>query len=104
MPLKQKIKKTDVPYRNGYLFNIVVMDYNRLLLCFSGVKSKALSLWSETGDHIQDCALAESAWGIAMIPGTNEAIVTLPSINAVKFVDIISMVPDSVMNFPTRHK
>ena len=100
MPLKQKIKKIDVPYRNGYIFNIVVMNDNRLLLCFSGVKSKALSLWSETGDHIQDCSLAESAWGISMIPGKHEAVVTLPSMKAVQFVDITSMIPGTVMKVP----
>ncbi|CAC5377879.1 unnamed protein product [Mytilus coruscus] len=100
MPLKQKNKKFDVPYRNGYIFSILVTNDNRLLLCFSGVKSKALSLWSKTGDHIQDCALTESAWGITMIPGTHEAVVTLPSINAVQFVDITSMIPGTVMKVP----
>ncbi|CAG2224330.1 unnamed protein product [Mytilus edulis] len=100
IPLKQKNKKIDVPYRNGYIFNIVVMNDNRLLLCFSGVKSKALSLWSETGDYIQDCALAESAWGIVWIQGTNEAIVTLPSIRSVQFVNIANMTSGKVMTVP----
>ncbi|CAG2206098.1 unnamed protein product [Mytilus edulis] len=101
MPTKFKLKNEfKVPYSNGRIASMVVTNDNRLLLCFSGDKSKALSIWSETGDHIQDCALAGTAWGIAIIPGTNEAVVTLPSLHSIQFVNIASMVPGKVMKVP----
>ncbi|VDI72363.1 Hypothetical predicted protein [Mytilus galloprovincialis] len=103
MPTKFKLK-TDlqVPHSNGRISSIVVTNDNKLLLCKQGDKSKALSLWSDTGDHIQDCALAGTASGIAMIPGTNEAVVTLPNIGSIQFVNITSMVPGKSMKVPDK--
>ncbi|CAC5377883.1 unnamed protein product [Mytilus coruscus] len=101
MPTKFKLKNEfKVPYSNGRISSIVVTNDNKLLLCYSGNQSKALSIWSDTGNHIQDCALTGIAWGIAIIPGTNEAVVTLPSINSVQFVNITSMIPGRVMKVP----
>ncbi|CAC5377881.1 unnamed protein product [Mytilus coruscus] len=97
MPTKFNLKNEfKVPYSNGKITSMVVTNDNRLLLCYSGDKSKAMSIWSETGYHIQDCKLAAPAWGIAIIPGTNEAVVTLPFINSIQFVNITSMVPDNL--------
>ncbi|XP_052080155.1 uncharacterized protein LOC127718219 [Mytilus californianus] len=95
--LKNEFK---VPYSNGNVASIVVTNDNRLLLCYFGDKSKALSKWSETGDHIQDCKLAAPAWGIANIPGSNVAVVTLPLIKSVQFVNMTSMVPGKAMKVP----
>ncbi|CAG2224322.1 unnamed protein product [Mytilus edulis] len=64
--------------------------------------SKALLTWSENGDHIQNCSLAGTAWGIAIIRGTNEAVVTLPYIDSIQFVNITSMVPGKVINVSAR--
>ncbi|VDI25106.1 Hypothetical predicted protein [Mytilus galloprovincialis] len=98
MPTKFKLKNEfKVPYSNGRIASIIVTNDNKLLLCYSGNDSKALSIWSETGDHFQDCKLAASAWGIAIIPGTNEAVVTLPSINSIQFVNITNMTQGKLM-------
>ncbi|CAC5377880.1 unnamed protein product [Mytilus coruscus] len=102
MPTKFKIKNEfQVPYPDGRISCIVTND-NRLLLCFLGDKCRALSIWSGTGDHIQDCALADYAWGIAIIPGTNEAVVTLPLIKSVQFLNITSLVPGKVVKVSDR--
>ncbi|CAG2224321.1 unnamed protein product [Mytilus edulis] len=81
---------------------MVVTKDNRLLLCYTDERSKALSIWQETGDHIQDCALAGTAWGIVIIPETNEAVVTLPFLNSIQFVDIASMVPGKAIKVPDK--
>ncbi|XP_071150433.1 E3 ubiquitin-protein ligase TRIM71-like [Mytilus edulis] len=91
-----------VPYSQGKISSMVVTKDNRLLFCYTGDKSNALSIWSETGYHIQDCALAGTAWGIAMIPGTNEAVVTLPSLHSIQFVNIASMVPGKIIEVPDK--
>ncbi|CAC5377167.1 unnamed protein product [Mytilus coruscus] len=101
MPAKFKFEnKFDVPYRNGRIGSIVVLNDNRLLLCFNGDQSSALSLWSETGDHIHDCNLAAPARGIAIIPGTNEAVVTLPTMTSIQFVNLTNMAPCKVIKVP----
>ncbi|CAG2224319.1 unnamed protein product [Mytilus edulis] len=69
---------------------------------FFGDKCRALSIWSGTGDHIQECTLADYAWGMAIIPGTNEAVVTLPLIKSVQFVNITSLVPGKVLKVSDR--
>ncbi|XP_052080156.1 uncharacterized protein LOC127718220 [Mytilus californianus] len=98
MPTKFKLKNEfKVSCFDGRIGNMIVTNDDRLLLCYMGDKSKALSIWSGAGDHIKDCKLATPAWGIAIIPGTNEAVVTLPSINSIQFVNITSMVPGTVM-------
>ncbi|CAG2206096.1 unnamed protein product [Mytilus edulis] len=103
MPTKFKLKNEfKVPYSNGRISSMVVTNDNRLLLCYSGDQRKSLSIWSETGDHIQDCVLAGTAWGITFIPGTNEAVVTLPSLHSIQFVNIASMVPGKVMKVPDK--
>ncbi|XP_052080154.1 E3 ubiquitin-protein ligase Midline-1-like [Mytilus californianus] len=103
MPTKFKLKNEfKLPYINGRISSIVVPNDNRLLLCYWGDKSKALSIWFDTGDHIQECALAGAAWGIAIIQGTNEAVVTLPSIDSIQFVNITSMFPGKVMEVPDK--
>ncbi|CAC5377168.1 unnamed protein product [Mytilus coruscus] len=103
MPTKFKLKNEfRVPYIKGRIASIVVTNDSRLLLCYSGEKSKAISIWSETRDHIQVCKLAAPVWGIATIPGTNEAVVTLPSIDSVQFANIASMAPGKVMEVPDR--
>ncbi|VDI72360.1 Hypothetical predicted protein [Mytilus galloprovincialis] len=101
MPTKFNFEnKFDVPYRNGRIISIVVLNNNRLLLCFNGNKSSALSIWSDTGDHIQDCQLAAPAWGIAIIPGKDEVVVTLPAMNSIQLVNISTMEPGKVMTVP----
>ncbi|CAG2224332.1 unnamed protein product [Mytilus edulis] len=101
MPTKFKLKtEFKVPYCYWRIASMFITNENRMLLCCSGNKSKALLEWSETGDHIQDCKLAAPVWGIAMIPGRNEAVVTLPDINSVQFVNIARMVPGKSMKVP----
>ncbi|CAC5377170.1 unnamed protein product [Mytilus coruscus] len=103
MPTKFKLKNNfSVPLPTGQISSIGVTNDSRLLLCYSGDKSKALSVWSETGDHIQDCVLAGPAWGIAIIPGTNDAVLTLPRMKSIQFVNIDSMVPGKVMKVPKK--
>ncbi|VDI72364.1 blast:Transcription intermediary factor 1-beta [Mytilus galloprovincialis] len=103
MPTKFKLKNEfKVPYSQGRISSIVVTKDNRLLLCYTGDKSNALSIWSETGDHIQNCDIAGTAWSIACIPGTNEAVATLPSLHSIQFVNIASMVPGKVMKVPDK--
>ncbi|XP_071150436.1 uncharacterized protein [Mytilus edulis] len=103
MPTKFTLKNEfKVPFLNGKISSIVVTNDNRLLLCYTGDKRKALSIWSETGDLIQNCDIAGTAWGITFIPGTNEAVVTLPSLHSIQFVNIASMVPVKVMKVPDK--
>ncbi|XP_071150435.1 uncharacterized protein [Mytilus edulis] len=101
MPTKFKLKnRFKVHYYDGITPSMVVTNNDNLLLCYTGDKSSALSLWSEMGDHVQDYSLAGVAWGFVIIPGTNEAVVTLPYMSSIQFVNITSMVPRKEMKVP----
>ncbi|CAC5411469.1 unnamed protein product [Mytilus coruscus] len=46
---------------------------------------------TETGQHLQSCTVNEGTiWGIAIIPGTEEAFVTLPEKRSIQFFNITS--------------
>lgn len=75
-----------------------IPDDNCLLLC--NQKSNVLLVYSDSGDYLQDCKLSGEPCDIAVIPGENKAVVTLPYQSLIKFIDIITMKASSKYSIP----
>ncbi|CAC5374775.1 unnamed protein product [Mytilus coruscus] len=74
---------------SGRITCIAVTIDNKLLLCND--RTNQISLMTETGQHLQSCTVtAGRVWGIALIPGTDEAVVTLPDNGFIQFFNITS--------------
>ncbi|CAG2255419.1 unnamed protein product [Mytilus edulis] len=88
VPTKFEFEKK-VNILKGRITCIAVTIDNKLLLCND--EAKQISLMDETGQHLKSCTVNVTngyIWGIAIIPGTNEAIVTLPSDRLIQFINI----------------
>ncbi|XP_052062686.1 uncharacterized protein LOC127702511 isoform X2 [Mytilus californianus] len=89
---KIEIKRPD----DTIIRKIDITDDNRLLLC----SNFHLLVYSDRGDYLQDCELSGKSWDIAVIPGEDKAVVTLPSLNSIQFIDIKTMKAGSSHSIP----
>ncbi|VDI47344.1 Hypothetical predicted protein [Mytilus galloprovincialis] len=89
-------KKVEIPV--GRITCMVVTNDNKLLLCNDEIDEKNVSLWTETGEHIQSCTAAGQPFGIAILPGTDEAVVTLREMNSIQYINITSVTPGRLID------
>ncbi|XP_052059553.1 uncharacterized protein LOC127700192 isoform X2 [Mytilus californianus] len=75
-----------------------ITDDNRLLLCNNS--ETHLLVYSVSGDYLQDCELSGRSRDIAVIPGTEKAVVTLPFDLSIQYVDIKTMKAGSLFSVP----
>ncbi|XP_063427114.1 uncharacterized protein LOC134710657 [Mytilus trossulus] len=88
VPTKFEFEKK-VNISKGRITCIAVTVDNTLLLCND--ETKQISSMNETGQHLQTCTVAAGrVWGIALITGTPEAIVTLPDNRLIQFFNVTS--------------
>ncbi|XP_063427146.1 uncharacterized protein LOC134710690 [Mytilus trossulus] len=86
-------KKVTIPL--GRISCIAVTDDNRFLLCndmVSPFKNNIIAC-NDTGEQIQARTISKRVYGIAIIPQTEEAVVSLPDVKIIQFVNIVSLVP-----------
>ncbi|XP_071162704.1 uncharacterized protein [Mytilus edulis] len=91
-PTKFEFEKK-IPVHLGRISCIAVTDDNILLLCndmISNFKDNVIAC-RETGVQIQACTISERVFGIAIIPHTNEAVVSLVDVKIIQFVNLSSM-------------
>lgn len=82
------IEKT-VNISGGVITCITVTIDNELLIC--NHETKVISLISETGQHLKSCSVPDCRiWGITLIPGTDEAVVTLPDNRLIQLFNVTS--------------
>lgn len=75
-----------------------ITDDNRLLLCtFNGTN---LLVYSDSGDYLQDCQLSSAVWDIAVIPGEDKAVATLPVQHSIQIIDIKTVSAGSIYPVP----
>lgn len=72
-----------------WITGIAMTDDKRLLVC--NRYSTDLLVYSYSADYLQDCKLSGQPWDIAVIPGENKAVVTLPDQKAIQFMNIKKM-------------
>ncbi|XP_052105992.1 uncharacterized protein LOC127738695 [Mytilus californianus] len=84
-------KKINIP--SGRITCIAVTDDNRLLLCNDVHLKNNLMAYKETGTLVQTCTISSRIFGIAIIPHTEEAVVSLADVKIVQFVNIVSLMP-----------
>ncbi|VDI61313.1 Hypothetical predicted protein [Mytilus galloprovincialis] len=86
-------KKIDVP--KNRISCIAVTDDNILLMCndMSSHFKDNLIAYTEAGDQVQACTISNRVFGIAIIPHTDEAVVSLTTGKMIQFVKISTMVP-----------
>lgn len=82
---KIEIKRSD----DILITKMCITNDNRLLLC--NINGTNMLVYSDQGDYLQDCVLSAKSWDIAVIPGENRAVVTLPTHSAMQFIDITTM-------------
>lgn len=75
-----------------------IKNDNRLLVCNNS--ETHLLVYSVSGGYLQNCELSGRSRDIAVIPGTEKAVVTLPIDLAIQYVDIKTMKAGSL--FPYR--
>ncbi|CAC5374774.1 unnamed protein product [Mytilus coruscus] len=86
VPTKFEFEKK-VNLSEGRITCIAVTIDNKLLLCNN--ETKQISLMTETGQHLQSCTVAAGrVWRIALIPGTDDAVITLPDNRFIQFFNI----------------
>ncbi|XP_063425608.1 uncharacterized protein LOC134709370 [Mytilus trossulus] len=86
-------KKIKIP--SGRISCVAVNDDNRVLLCndmHSNFNNNVISC-TETGDQIQACTIFHRVFGIAIVPHTEEAVISLANAKIIQFVNISSMIP-----------
>ncbi|CAC5400456.1 unnamed protein product [Mytilus coruscus] len=84
-------KKINVP--SGRITCIAVTDDNRLLLCNDNHFKNNLMAYTEAGTQVETCSISSWIFGIAIIPHTEEAVVSLADVKIVQFVNIVSLMP-----------
>ncbi|CAG2213122.1 unnamed protein product [Mytilus edulis] len=75
-----------------------ITNDNRLLLCNNS--ETHLLVYSVSGDYLHNCELSGRSRYIAVIPGTEKAVVTLPIDLAIQYVDIKTMNAGSMFSVP----
>ncbi|CAC5374772.1 unnamed protein product [Mytilus coruscus] len=84
-------KKVKIPA--GRITCMVVTQDNKLILCNDEIVKNNLSLWTETGQHLKSCTADGRAFGIAIVPETDEAVVTFNNINNIQFISLTNLTP-----------
>ncbi|CAC5411467.1 unnamed protein product [Mytilus coruscus] len=84
-------RKVEIP--SGRITCMIVTNDNNLLLCNDSIGTNNLSLWTETGQHLKSSTAAGRPFGMAIVPGTDEAVVTLINLNSIQFINITSNTP-----------
>ncbi|VDI08855.1 Hypothetical predicted protein [Mytilus galloprovincialis] len=88
VPTKFEFEKK-VNISEGRITCIAVTIDNKLLFCND--QTKQISLMDQTGQHLKSCTVTDgNIWGISIIPGTDEAVVTLPNKRLIQFFNITS--------------
>lgn len=90
VPSKFQIERK-VEITTGRITCMIVTNDNMLLLCNDGVDENNVSQWTETGQHLKSCTAAGRPFGIAIVPGTDEAVVTLKNVNSIQFINITNL-------------
>ncbi|CAG2254168.1 unnamed protein product [Mytilus edulis] len=83
-------KKIDVP--SGRITSIAVTD-NGFIMCndmLDNFKDNVIA-YTETGEKSKSCTVSNRVYGIAIIPNTDEAVVSLPEAKIIQFVNLSSM-------------
>lgn len=75
-----------------------ITNDNRLLLCNNS--ETHLLVYSVSGGYLQNCELSGRSRDIAVIPGTEKAVVTLPIDLAIQYVNIKTMKAGSLFSVP----
>ncbi|XP_063427148.1 uncharacterized protein LOC134710692 [Mytilus trossulus] len=91
-PTKFEFEKK-IPVPLDRISCIVVTDDNRLILCndmSKNFKDNVIAC-TETGMQIQACTISNKVFGIAIIPQTDEAVVSLVDVKIIQFVNLSSM-------------
>jgi hypothetical protein len=55
-------------------------------------------LYDDFGRKLKDIPLATRPWGITLLLGTQSAVVTLPEIKAIQFINIVTFAPAKTAN------
>ncbi|CAC5411466.1 unnamed protein product [Mytilus coruscus] len=84
-------KKVEI--HSGRITCMVVTNDNKLLLCNDDIDKNNVSLWTETGQHLKSCTVDGKPFGVAIVSGTEEAVVTLRDVNSIQFINITSVTP-----------
>ncbi|XP_063427115.1 E3 ubiquitin-protein ligase TRIM71-like [Mytilus trossulus] len=82
-------KKVEIPA--GRITGMVVTNDNKLILCKDGIDGNNVSMWTETGQHIKSCTADGRPFGIAIVPGTNEGVVTLSNAKSIQFINLTTV-------------
>lgn len=90
LDLKIEIKRPG----NVCITGMAITSDNRLLLC--NYCSTSLLVYDDNGTYLQDCILSGSPCDIAVIPGEDKAVVTLPDEKSIQFIDITTMTAGSI--------
>lgn len=83
--------KVKIP--SGRITCMVATNDNKLILCNDDIDTNNVSIWTETGHHLKSCTAAGRPFGIAIVPGTDEAVVTLKNISSIQFINITNVTP-----------
>ncbi|XP_052106137.1 E3 ubiquitin-protein ligase TRIM71-like [Mytilus californianus] len=82
-------KKVNIP--SGRITGMAITNDNRLILCNDITDENNISAWTETGQHLQSLTIPDRrVFAIAIIPGTDEAMITLPGDGLIQFININS--------------
>ncbi|VDH97740.1 Hypothetical predicted protein [Mytilus galloprovincialis] len=93
-PIKFEFEKK-IHVSSGRISCIAVTDDNILLMCNDMnyyFKNNVIAC-KDTGEQIQACTISNRVFGIAIIPHTDEAVVSIADAKILQFVNISSMMP-----------
>lgn len=97
--LKKKIeipksrKNLDYVWITGIVY---VPTTNKILVC--NRNDTHMYLYDDFGRKLKDIPLATRPWGITLLLGTQSAVVTLPEIKAIQFINIVTFAPAKTAN------
>lgn len=82
-------KKVDIP--SGRITGMSVTNDNRLIFCNDDTRENNISAWTETGQHLQSLTIpGRRVFPIAIIRGTDEAVISMPEDGLIQFFNINS--------------
>ncbi|CAC5369293.1 unnamed protein product [Mytilus coruscus] len=98
-------KDTELKLQTGvkYIFrDVSITDDNKLLLTNHSSSDPKLYVYKDREDYETEITFSAAPFGVAVIPGTDRAIVTLPDENSIQFINTTQVTQSDKVNVGLR--
>ncbi|XP_063448467.1 E3 ubiquitin-protein ligase TRIM71-like [Mytilus trossulus] len=80
------------------LISVSVTDNNKLLITNRASSDPKLYVYRDCKDYETDITFSSEPHSVAVIPGTDRAVITLPNENSIQFINTTKMTKDNTVN------